>query len=337
MSNKTYTFVSIFTVTFNRRPFIPYLIKCIEQQTYPKDKIEWVICDDGSDPIKDLVEHLTYVKYFRYDEHLLLGKKRNLMNAHCSGDILVYMDDDDYYPPERISHAVDKLTKSDLLIAGSSELHMYAKNKNKIFKFGPYGPNHATAASFAFKKQLLNQTKFNDESAFGEEKTFLKEYTIPMIQLDVTKTILVCAHQHNSIDRESLLEYPENCKVTSSCYTLDDFFKDDNLKIFYTKNIHGILNNYELGKKEHKQEMHKQLNERIKQTQEKIKNDNLMLENHNKLMLASNQKVEFNNIEKLKQHYEKRLENNSIIINEMMKKIKTLTTELDNCKKLQNT
>ena len=103
---KTKPFVSICTPTFNRRPFIPYMIKCFEQQTYPKDRIEWIIIDDGTDPIKDLVANIPQVKYYYYQEKMLLGKKRNLMHKKCSGDIIIYMDDDDYYPPERISHAV---------------------------------------------------------------------------------------------------------------------------------------------------------------------------------------------------------------------------------------
>jgi len=55
-------FVSICTPTFNRRPFIPFMIKCFEQQTYPKDRIEWIIIDDGTDPIVDLVTHIKQVK-----------------------------------------------------------------------------------------------------------------------------------------------------------------------------------------------------------------------------------------------------------------------------------
>ena len=48
-------FVSVCTPTFNRRPFIPFMIKCFENQTYPKDKLEWIIVDDGTDSIEDLV------------------------------------------------------------------------------------------------------------------------------------------------------------------------------------------------------------------------------------------------------------------------------------------
>ena len=86
--------VSICTPTFNRRPFIPFIKKCIEQQTYPLSRIEWIIIDDGTDPIGDLVANMDCVKYFYYPEKMLLGKKRNLMHSKCSGDIIVYMDDD---------------------------------------------------------------------------------------------------------------------------------------------------------------------------------------------------------------------------------------------------
>ena len=66
IKNNLFPFVSLCTPTFNRRPFIPYMIKCFEHQTYPKDRIEWIIIDDGTDPIGDLVKHIPQVKYFYY-------------------------------------------------------------------------------------------------------------------------------------------------------------------------------------------------------------------------------------------------------------------------------
>ena len=149
--SKRQPFVSICTPTFNRRPFIPYIIKCIESQTYSKKRIEWVIIDDGTDKIEDLVSHLPYVKYNYYPEKMTLGKKRNVAHAKSKGSILVYMDDDDYYPPERISHAVETLQANpSALCAGSSLMHIYFKHINLMYSFGPYGPNHSTAATFAF-------------------------------------------------------------------------------------------------------------------------------------------------------------------------------------------
>ena len=104
--------VTVCTPTYNRRNFIPSLIKCYENQTYPKELLEWVVVDDGSDPVEDLFDGLEGVKYFRSKERMSLGFKRNFMNNKASGEIIVYMDDDDYYPPDRILHAVYKLIPS---------------------------------------------------------------------------------------------------------------------------------------------------------------------------------------------------------------------------------
>ena len=58
--------VSVCTPTFNRRPFIPIMFDCFRNQTYPKDRIEWIIVDDGTDKIRDLVESsgIRNIKYF---------------------------------------------------------------------------------------------------------------------------------------------------------------------------------------------------------------------------------------------------------------------------------
>ena len=42
ITNETLPNVSICTPTFNRRPFLPSLIKCISAQDYPHEKIEWI-------------------------------------------------------------------------------------------------------------------------------------------------------------------------------------------------------------------------------------------------------------------------------------------------------
>lgn len=57
-------FVSVCTPTFNRRPFITSLVRCFQQQTYPADRMELIILDDGTDPVGDMVEGIPHVKYF---------------------------------------------------------------------------------------------------------------------------------------------------------------------------------------------------------------------------------------------------------------------------------
>ena len=261
--SKKQPLVSICTPTFNRRPFIPYIIKCIENQTYPKKRIEWIIIDDGTDKIEDLVSHLPYVKYSYYTEKMTLGKKRNLAHANSKGSILVYMDDDDYYPPERISHAVDTLQKNPhALCAGSSLMHIYFKHIKKMYAFGPYGPNHATAATFAFRRELLTHTNYEETASLAEEKHFLKNYTIPFVQLDSFKTILVFSHIHNTLDKKAMLEPDRiNQFVNLSQVTVNDFIKDPYSLDFYINEIDGILEKYDQGKPEHKPDVIKQLHE----------------------------------------------------------------------------
>lgn len=258
-----YPLVSLCTPTFNRRPFIPIMFECFRNQNYPKDKIEWIIVDDGTDKIKDLIDDakIPQIKYFPIDTKMLLGAKRNFMHSKTSGSIIVYMDDDDYYPPDRISHAVEKLQGStEALCAGASELYVYFKHIQKMYQFGPYGPNHSTAATFAFRRELLKHTKYDDHACLAEEKQFLKNYTIPFVQLDPLKTILVFSHVHNSYDKKNMLETP-NQFINCSTKTVDDFVKEPTIKQFFMKDIDDILENYEPGKPIYKPDVQKQLEE----------------------------------------------------------------------------
>ena len=253
MAKKTLPFVSVCTPTFNRRPFIPIMLECFRNQTYPKDRMEWIIIDDGTDKIKDLIKgaNIPQIKYYELPEKIALGAKRNLMHEKSKGSIIVYMDDDDYYPPERVSHAVDVLTADKTaLCAGSSELYLYFKHIQKMYQFGPYGPTHATAGTFAFKRELLNQTRYNETACIAEEREFLKEYTIPFAQLDPMKTILVFSHDHNTFDKRRLLDNANPTYVKESDKTVDMFiqFTDEaKIKRFFLKDIDDKLSKYAPG------------------------------------------------------------------------------------------
>ena len=253
-------YVSVCTPTFNRRPFIEHAIKCFDSQTYPKELMEWIIIDDGTDKIEDLVKNHPQVKYYSYDEKMSLGKKRNLMHEKSKGDIIVYMDDDDFYPPERVAHSVEMLTvHEDALCAGASEIYIYFKHIKKVYQFGPYGPNHATAGTFAFKRELLKDHKYEDDAAIAEEKAFLKNYTVPFVQLDPLKTILVFSHDHNTFDKRKLLDNAHPKFVRESDKTVDLFIKDSEMRKFYMEDIEGLLKDYEPGRPSMKPDVLKQI------------------------------------------------------------------------------
>lgn len=330
-TNAQFPFVSVCTPTFNRRPFIPFMIKCFENQTYPKDRIEWIIIDDGTDKIEDLVAHIPCVKYFKYDKKQTLGKKRNISHEKSSGDIIVYMDDDDYYPSDRISHAVEMLQQNpSALCAGSSEMYIYFKHLSKMYKFGPYGPNHATAATFAFRKELLEQTKFDESACLAEEKHFLKNYTIPFVQLEPRKSILVFSHNHNSFDKKQLLNQGANNPYINETKLIPgDFIRERDLLMFFLNDIDDLLNNYEPGRPENKPDVLKQLEEIKIQRETMMREENKKQFEQRHMMTQSNdmQQKQINDMTVLIQ--ELTLENGCLNdkVNYLENKIKQLVSE----------
>jgi hypothetical protein len=295
-------FVSVCTPTFNRRPFIAAMMQCFNHQTYPRDRMEWVIVDDGTDPVEDLVSQHPCVKYFRLGEKISLGKKRNVMHEKARGDIIVYMDDDDYYPPERVSHAVNTLLhhkkkKTGVKLAGSSEMCIYFKSENLRFprhgsscravvsepfpldstnqcqyqgqmvQFGPYGPNHATAATFAFWKELLTDLnlKYEEDACLAEERAFLRGYTVPMAQLDPMKVILVFSHEHNTFDKRMLLSNlgNKNSGMQTSAKAVTDFIKEPSLLQFYMHDVDAALQAYDPGHPSMKPDVMQQIGEKM--------------------------------------------------------------------------
>ena len=335
-----YPLVSVCTPTFNRRPFIPSLINCFNLQDYPKDKIEWIIIDDGTDKIEDLVSSIPQVKYYKYDTKMTLGKKRNIMHEKCSGEIIVYMDDDDYYPPTRISHAVETLQKNPkALCSGSSRLHIYFKHLDKIYQFGPYGPNHATAGTFAFKSELLKQTKYNEEASLAEEKEFLKNYTIPFVQLDPIKTILVFSHIHNTFDKKKLLVNANPKFVKESHLKVNMFIKQADLYDFYVNKIDILLKDYTPGDPSMKPdviEQTKQIEERRRKLMEQSNTNNnsspqiVITQNGKKVVLSSEQIVDL-----LKQQ-QQIIHNLQEKIAESNTKVESLTNEIRTLRENQN-
>jgi len=207
--------VSIVTITqLNRIQSFPILIEIIKRQTY-KNIIEWIIVE-GSPNIEDSIKNknlldkylqlisLSFqIKYIAFSGKKL-GGLRNLANENCNGDIIVCFDDDDYYPPDRIFHCVNKLSKSDLLIGGVSDIYLYNFYFEKLFKFDQISKNHSTNNCFAYKKEYLKNHSYDSEASFAEEASFTNNFTEPMVQFNSKETIIVIAHNNNTFNKNNL-------------------------------------------------------------------------------------------------------------------------------------
>jgi glycosyltransferase involved in cell wall biosynthesis len=211
----------------------------VQQQTYPRDCLEWVIYDDGQEPIGDLLESakdsLPKLNYIFSDEKMTIGEKRNRLNKEAKGDILIAMDDDDFYFPERVSAAVTALLKSPSVdLAGSSKIFMFFTDTKEIYSVGPYFHNHATNGTMAWTKTYANTRKYDELVAFAEEKSFLEDYKNPLIQLDPMKVMLVISHSDNTFDKTTLRN-KENPLIKKTSLSLKDFIKDNDIREFFAE------------------------------------------------------------------------------------------------------
>jgi len=235
---RDFPFVSVITPTYNRRRFIPHLIACFKHQAYPKDRMEWIILDDGSDPIEDLFLNSKSlegynVRYIKEEDKRTIGYKRNRLNKEAKGSIIVAMDDDDYYPPERVPAVVHAFkAKPGIELAGSSEIYMYYSDIKVIYRLGPYNDRHATNGTMAWRSSYAAAHLYDETVTHAEEKSFLEGYVHPMIQLDPMKVMLVMSHSENTFDKKKMRENPSPV-VHKTQMKLRAFIKEAALRDFY--------------------------------------------------------------------------------------------------------
>jgi glycosyltransferase involved in cell wall biosynthesis len=228
-------FVSVLTPTYNRRLFLPTAIECFKQQTYPMDRIEWIVLDDGTDPVGDLFTGLKNVRYIRVDEKQPIGAKRNRLNKEAKGEICVCMDDDDYYPPDRIRNCVTALMKSanrSIQVAGCSEILLYFTDRHEIWRIGPYFQSHSTNNALAYFRTYADSHVYDDKAVMAEEKSYLDDWKTPMSQMKPEDHIVCICHSTNTFDKRNLL-LQTNPKLVKTELKLSKLIKNKKIRDFY--------------------------------------------------------------------------------------------------------
>jgi GR25 family glycosyltransferase involved in LPS biosynthesis/glycosyltransferase involved in cell wall biosynthesis len=223
--------VSIVTPTSKRPGFIKLLFKCIINQNYPIKKMEWIIVD-GQNNKEKLQELPNIIKEFKkqselkiiyyslpMDENNKIGALRNKTNELANGNIIVCMDDDDYYPKNRVISAVKALKYGKLNLAGLSKIYIYDFDLDEIIQFGPLGNYHSTNNFMAYTKKYANNNKYINNCPSGEELKFTNNFTNKMVQLNPEYTGIQFSHYSNTFNKR---------KIFSSTYanTLTEKKKD---------------------------------------------------------------------------------------------------------------
>jgi glycosyltransferase involved in cell wall biosynthesis len=229
MSSAVRPLVSVITPTYNRRAFIPRLLRYFAYQTYPAELMELVILDDGSDKVGDLVPpDDRRIRYVAVTERANVGVKRNVCAELARGEIVVCMDDDDWYPPDRVASCVERLQRASADVVGKSELHFYDTQTERIHVYPHSSERHACAASMAFRKSYWRRRPFA-ETRVAEERPILDDLTSHMVQLDQASwRVMLCINHGTNTYRKDTSR-----PVTS--LTLEHVIADDTDRGFYKR------------------------------------------------------------------------------------------------------
>lgn len=204
-----YPSVSIVTPTFNRHDLIDIAIFNWNNFIYPGDKIEWIILDDSPrhsivKTKKKLPKDDKRIKYYTCKKIDTIGKKRNKLNELAINDIIVHMDDDDYYPPDSVINRVCALLTYNKKCVGSSGVNCINLLDNTCFKTqgGYIDDTIVTAeASLTYYKNFWLEQKFNEEDMSEECKNFLKFRYKDYIDLNAAFVMIAITHSQNMSDR----------------------------------------------------------------------------------------------------------------------------------------
>lgn len=176
----------------------------------------WVIVDNGTE--WSCATDRPDVLYEHVDERKPIGWLRNrcLELALANGaDYIVFWDDDDYYPPTRISASIAALEATPTAdLAGSSTMYLLLTRENVLLTTGPFHDQHATAATMVIRRRYAETHRFDPTKLRGEELQFTDSWTASVVQLRPEDVIVVMGHGRNTVDKSDLIKTPEKFRAS---------------------------------------------------------------------------------------------------------------------------
>lgn len=201
------------TPTKNRRWAWEFSKSCMDAQKLKPDV--WIVVDNSTCPADDwsVSKNYSLVEYHRVYDPKPIGELRNIcldLALKAGADYIVFWDDDDYYPPTRISTGVAALEKNpEADISGSSKMYLLLTRENVLMTTGPFHDRHATAATWTIRRKYAETHRFNPQKTKGEELDFTESWAARVVQLPAEDMIVVMGHGKNTVDKSQLLKTPK--------------------------------------------------------------------------------------------------------------------------------
>lgn len=213
MDEKDLPDVSIVTLTYNRPEFMPLAKYSYLIQSYPEDKLEWVIVDDG-ESIEEQLMGIPNVKYVHLDQKTGIAEKRNIGVKSAMYDTIVFMDDDDVYPNNSVLQRVAMLKrKPEKECVFSTIIPCYDIEKYTSFMNVPPitlpMSQRVSEATLCFTKKFWEWSPFTED--IGEADTFIRGREQMCREISPQEVIVSLVHSKNSSSRKTPAGEPNGC------------------------------------------------------------------------------------------------------------------------------
>jgi hypothetical protein len=216
--------ISIVTPTYHRQKLFDIALHNLLLTDYPRDKIEWVIVEDGTDPALSAREKIISfqlqvpelsIRYIPIEGKMTIGEKRNLGVEHSKHEIIVFMDDDDHYPSTSFRRRVAWLLCNDKKrIACCTTIALYDLVRGvSAVNVPPYSlplSQRISEGTFTFFKSVWKERPFPAVSlAEGEGWIEGREHEVTEHQCQ--QIIVAFTHHGNSSGRRIPPAGPPSC------------------------------------------------------------------------------------------------------------------------------
>jgi hypothetical protein len=190
--------------------FIPQALHDFQWQTWPE--LEWIIVDDGAMPLELPAD--PRIKYIHLPEKRNIGQLRNLCAELATGDIVMHVDADDRYAPDRVEHQLEFHLKAGRAVSGIGNLCLVDVDTQRFTRYQMRAP-FSSGCSLTYSKEWWSSHRFIEgpEPIIGEDTEFIKmaakfdqaaqdnrDYPIPMVATN---------HPANHSPRELLYRTPQ--------------------------------------------------------------------------------------------------------------------------------
>jgi hypothetical protein len=229
--------VTIITPTRARPKFMEICAGAVDSQCYPKDKIEWIVIDDGKDTCEEFVRDLPYARYILETAGKTIAWKRNLGAKLAKFPVIVHFDDDDIYPPNSILFRVSMMLRAKKDAAFCTILPSYdIANYISFINVPPIRlpqSMRVSEATMCYTKKFWEEKGFPEETRIAEGHAFIHGRESKCIELSPQEIIVSLVHPRTTSSRKAPAIEPNGCHygftddLFTMLSTLGEFLKQN--------------------------------------------------------------------------------------------------------------